>query len=115
MIERIANALNVKPFELLAEQFSSITYSPEIHSTQRKYQMTKSPNSKGGKPKKQRRHQVRLIREGVIFTRTEAVVVWQEYTWDNGEPIRYWTEGFETLPEDVTTIRKMKAKVKSES
>lgn len=112
LIGRIALALNVKSFELFAEPSSSVSPGPISHSKQSNLKMTKSPNSKVGRPTKHRRHQAQLVREGVIFTQTEAVVVWQEYTWDNGEPIRYWEEGFEALPEDVITIRKMDAKAK---
>ena len=112
LIERISLALNIKSFELFAEPLSTVSPGPILHPKKSNLKMKKSPNSKGGRPTKHRRHQAQLVREGVIFTLTEAVVVWQEYTWDNGEPIRYWEEGFETLPEDVITIRKMDAKVK---
>lgn len=111
MIERLSLALNIKAFELFAEPSSPISPDPIFHSKQSNLKMTKSLNSKGGRPTKHRRHQAQLVREGVIFTLTKAVVVWQEYTWDNGEPIRYWEDGFETLPEDVITIRKKDAKV----
>lgn len=110
LIERISLALNVKSFELFAEPSSSISPGPTSYPKQHNLKMTKSPNSKGGRPTKHRRHQAQLVREGVIFTLTEAVVVWQEFAWDNGEPIRYWEEGFESLPEHVITVRKTKTK-----
>lgn len=110
MVERIANALNINAAELLTTPVSLKSNIPETHSKKRNFQMTKSPKSSGRKVTKARRLKAQPFQEGVIFTQEETVIVWKEYAWDNGEVIRYWAEGFETVPEHIITVRKIDQK-----
>lgn len=110
MVERIASALNISAAELLIAPVSLKSNILETHSKKRSIQMTKSSKSNDGKATKPRRLKAQPFREGVIFTQDETVIVWKEYAWDTGEVIRYWAEGFETVPEHIITIRKIDRK-----
>lgn len=110
MVERIASALNINASELLIAPVSFRPNIPETHSKKRIFQMTKPAKSTGGKATKPRRLKAQPFQEGVIFTQEETVIVWKEYAWDTGEVVRYWAEGFETVPEHVITVRKIDQK-----
>lgn len=105
MVERIANALSISAAELLSAPVSLKSNFPKTHCKKRSIYMAKP--SKSTKP---RRLKAQPFQEGVIFTQDETVIVWKEYAWDTGEVIRYWAEGFETVPEHVITIRKIDQK-----
>lgn len=110
MVERIAGALNISAAELLTAPVSLKSDTLETQCKQRSIHMVKSSKPTDSKTNKPRRLKAQPFQEGVIFTQDETVIVWKEYAWDTGEVIRYWAEGFETVPEHIITVRKIDQK-----
>lgn len=112
MLEKIADALEVDPSVLLSLRDFSHPDFPNQFNDQSVHQMTKSPPSDKRLHSATRRLKAKPFQEGIIFTKGEAVIVWKDYTWNTGEISRYWTPGFEAVPDKLITIRKISSKKK---
>ncbi len=105
MVERIATALNVVPSWLLVgdEPFQFVQRFDKEKGVFRPMEIA-DENSKPS-PRKSKRLKANIVQEGVILSDESAVVVWSDYTWNNGEIIRYWEKGLENIPETMITVR----------
>jgi transcriptional regulator with XRE-family HTH domain len=112
MIEKIAEALEIAPSVLLATRdFSHPEFASNVND-QSFEQMTKSTASDKNPNRIIRRLKAKPLQEGVISTKKGVVVVWKDYTWNTGEISRYWTLGFEAVPDNIITVRKIRAEQK---
>lgn len=108
IIEKISGALNVEPSVLLnRDDFIQVIqrFDPKGQAFLPMEHIQKGSRSRKLKAK---RLQARPIQEGVIFTEDRTVMVWKDYEWDTEEITRFWTRGFEGVPEEVITIRQSK-------
>jgi len=111
MIEKISGALNVEPSALLTrDDFAEIVqrFDPKGQTFLPMEHIQKGARSRNLRAK---RLKARPVQEGIIFTEGRTISVWKDYEWDTGEITRFWTRGFEGVPEEVITIRKIEMSV----
>lgn len=107
MIEKISRALNVEP-AVLFNRVCNLQVIQHFDPKGRTFlPMEHIRNTPKDRKLKAKRLKATPLQEGVIFTEQKAIVVWKDYTWDTGEITRFWTRGFDGVPEQVITIRKI--------